>query len=141
MQVQPDFLVIDTEGKNELSEIAIIGSQEHPSNEERVVKIKPLREIVADFLSLSQGKLLVFHHAEHDIRVLKKSFRKARITWKKPQFQCNYKLARYHFPNLSSYSLEYLSKYLNLKANDKYFDGYLAHTARYDAEFTYQVYC
>ncbi len=71
MHPQQDFIVIDTEGKAELREIAIIDSQgqlvyeafakEHPKNDERVLNLKPLREIVVDFLKISKTKLIIFH--------------------------------------------------------------------------------
>ena len=49
-------------------------------------------------------------------------------------------MAKDCFPNLESYSLEYLSKYLNLRANNQYFLPNMAHTASYDATFTYHLY-
>jgi|ERR671933_935125 hypothetical protein len=77
MHPQQDFIVIDTEGKNELREIAIIDSQgkliyeafakEHPDNYEKVLNLKPLREIVVDFLEIAKTKLIIFH-----LRVFKK---------------------------------------------------------------------
>lgn len=98
MQVQQDFIVIDTEGKNELREIAIIDSRgqliyeafakEHPDNYARKLNVKPLREILSDFLNISQSKLVVFHNAVHDIQVLKRSFRKLGIDWQNFKCQC-----------------------------------------------------
>jgi hypothetical protein len=71
MQAQQDFIVIDTEGKSELREIAIIDSQGqliyeaftkgHPDNYARKFNVKPLREILIDFIQLSQTKLIIFH--------------------------------------------------------------------------------
>src|SRR5919199_592060 len=150
MHPQQDFIVIDTEGKNELREIAIIDSQgkliyeafakEHPDNYDKKFNIKSLREIIIDFLNLSQCKLVVFHNASHDTQVLKNSFRKAELKWQGIKSQCSCELAKSSLSDLPSYSLEYLSKRLNLKVNKKYFNPHLAHTARYDAEFTYQLY-
>jgi DNA polymerase III epsilon subunit-like protein len=92
MHPQQDFIVIDTEGKNELREIAIIDSQgeliyeafakEHLSNYEKVLNLKPLREIVVDFLKIAKTKLIIFHYAKHDIKVLKNSCRKVGLLWK-----------------------------------------------------------
>jgi DNA polymerase III epsilon subunit-like protein len=150
MHPQQDFIVIDTEGKNELREIAIIDSKgkliyeafakEHHKNDERVLNLKPLREIVVDFLKFPKTKLIIFHYAKHDIQVLKNSCRKVGLPWKNLTFECSCELAKASFPGLASYSLEYLSKHLNLKVNQSYFDVNLAHIARYDAEFTYQLY-
>ncbi|MBD2012933.1 exonuclease [Microcoleus sp. FACHB-53] len=150
MHPQQNFIVIDTEGKNELREIAIINSQgkivyeafakEHPDNYDKKFNLKPLREIIVDFLKVSQSKLVIFHNAKHDIQVLKKSFRKVELEWQIIKSQCSCELAKSYFHDLPSYSLEYLSKCLNLKVNKKYFNPHLAHTARYDAEFTYQLY-
>ncbi|MEW6491424.1 MAG: exonuclease domain-containing protein [Cyanobacteriota bacterium] len=150
MQVQQDFIVIDTEGKNELREIAIIDSRgqlvyeafskEHPDNYARRLNAKSLKQILNDFLNISQSKLVVFHNAVHDIQVLKRSFRKLGIDWQNFKFQCSCQLAKSSFSDLPSHSLEYLSKRLNLKVSNKYFNPNQAHTARYDAEFTYQLY-
>jgi len=51
-----------------------------------------------------------------------------------------YDLSRQHFPNAAGYGLDYLSKSLNLKVKGKRFNSAQAHTARYDAEFTYHLY-
>lgn len=150
MHPQQDFIVIDTEGNKELREIAVIDSKgkliyeafakEHLSNYDKKINVKPLQEIIADFLNISKSKLVVFHNASHDIQVLKKSFIKVDIKWQSLKFQCSCELSKSYFQNLPSYSLEYLSKCLKLKVNKKYFNPHLAHTARYDAEFTYQLY-
>ncbi|MBE9045275.1 3'-5' exonuclease [Pleurocapsales cyanobacterium LEGE 10410] len=146
-----DFVVIDTEGRRELREIAIINhegkliyealNQEHPQAVERAFKSKPLQTILLDFLEITRQKILVFHHALHDIQVLKNSFKKVNLAWQNPsQVHCTHKLAQQSFPQYCSYSLEYLSKKLNLKVDRQYFDPRQAHVARYDALFTYQLY-
>lgn len=150
MHPQQDFIVIDTEGKPELREIAIINSKgkliyeafakEHPDNYEKILNLKPLREILFDFLEITKTKLIIFHYAKHDIQVLKNSCRKVGLPWQNLTVECSCELAKASFPGLASYSLEYLSKHLNLKVNQSYFDVNLAHIARYDAEFTYQLY-
>ncbi len=153
-----DFLIIDTEGRNELKEIAIINSKgeliyeafakEHSDIEPAFVypsecltlNYLPLGYILSDFIKISQNKTIVFHHAKHDLKVLKNSFKKVSLNWYELDIHCTYNLAIAHFPNLSSYSLEYLSKKLNLQVENKYFNSQQAHTARYDAQFTYQLY-
>lgn len=150
MQVKQDFIVIDTEGGNELSEIAIIDSsgklvyeaftQGHINNHGKKINIKPLTQIVYDFLDIAQSKLIICHFVKHDEQILKNSFKIANVTWKPLNFKCTCELARLYFQGFPSYSLGNLSKYLNLKVNQKYFNGNQAHTAKYDAEFTYQLY-
>ena len=83
---------------------------------------------------------MVFHHAEHDLRVLQSSFQRANLDWQGlDRVHCTYKLAKQYFPG-SNYSLEYLAKKLNLKVDRQYFDRRQAHVANYDALFTYQLY-
>ncbi|MGL5795087.1 MAG: exonuclease domain-containing protein, partial [Waterburya sp.] len=150
-----DFVVIDTEGNRQLKEIAIISSggklvyeafnQEHPHYQQRLLQDqdKPLKRILLDFLAITRHKLLVFHHAQHDLQVLNNSFQKANLPWEnfqQVQYQCTVKLAQQCFPGYYAYSLEYLAKKLNLKVDRQYFNTGQAHTARYDAYFTYQLY-
>ncbi|TGO03264.1 exonuclease [Candidatus Thiomargarita nelsonii] len=144
-----DFVVIDTEGK-ELSEIAILNSQgkliyeafvkDELNNEGRKINAKSLKEIVENFLTLVESKLIICHYAAHDIEVLKNSFQKVNLKWPNLKFACSFELAKEHFPGLKSYSLDYLSKHLNLSVNNQYFNSNRAHTAQYDAQFTYQLY-
>ena len=63
------------------------------------------------------------------------------MTWPNLRFSCTFELTKALFKNLTSYSLEYLSQYLNLKVNEQFFNRNFAHSARYDAQFTYQLYC
>ncbi len=145
-----DFLVIDTEGKSFLSEIAVFNSQGkliyeaftegHPNNVAIRLKRKSLGNIVKEFAALTQGKTLVCHYAEHDSQVLQNSFLKAGVRWQPFSFECSYELARQCFPSLPGYSLGYLSKHFRLRVENKLFDTNRAHTARYDAEFTYHLY-
>ena len=144
-----DFIVIDTEGRRELREIAVVDStgkliyeafNSDRMDVERGLPSKPLITILTEFASIANNKLLVFHNAEHDLTVLKKSFQKVNRSWQNfPRIDCTYKLARQHF-SLTAYSLEYLAKKLNLKVDRQYFDRRQAHVARYDALFTYQLY-
>ena len=151
MLEKSNFIVVDTEGRKELHEIAVIDSQgkliyeafatEHGEHDEVRLNRRPLEQIVADFGDIAQNKLIICHFAEHDIKVLKNSFKKVGISWKNFRFGCTFELAKQQFPNLASHSLEHLSKQLNLKVRNKYFIAQQAHTARYDTEFTYQLYC
>jgi DNA replication protein DnaC len=145
-----DFLVIDTEGKEILKEIAIIDSQgkliyeaftqEHPDNYNLQFNVKPLQEILLDFWKLAAAKLIIFHNGNHDVNVLRNNCRKAGVRWQNFPWECSCQLAQKKFNNLPSYSLEYLSKKFNLKVNNQYFNTEQAHSARYDAQFTYQLY-
>jgi len=145
-----DFIIIDTEGKDELTEIAIIDSQGNIIYEAFVkdelnaegpkVNAKSLRDIIGDFLNQANDKLIICHYAEHDIGVLKNSFKKVNIKWQNLEFGCTFELSKNHFKSVKSYSLEYLSQFLNLKVDEKLFNQNFAHSARYDALFTYQLY-
>ena len=148
-----DFIVIDTEGRRELTEIAIINSQgkliyeafnrdysEYIYLGRSFKPPKPLRTILEDFKAIAEGKILVFHHAEHDLAVLKRSFNQVALPFPDyRQIYCTYRQAQRVLAT-SSYSLEYLAKKLNLKVDRQYFNREQAHVARYDAQFTYQLY-
>ncbi|MEC4814730.1 MAG: AAA family ATPase [Scytonema sp. PMC 1069.18] len=146
-----DFVVLDTEGNPELSELAIIDSQgrviyeafskNHPNNTSNVPNLKTLRTLLTEFLTIVRGKKIVCHYAKHDIEVLQFSFRKAGLIWQNLDFECTWTSAKKYWLGLESYSLEYLSLYLNLRVHNRYFIRDMAHTARYDAEFTYALYC
>jgi DNA polymerase III epsilon subunit-like protein len=144
-----DFIVVDTEGYPELTEIAILDSQgsliyqafvENEFNsEERKINVKSLKTIVEDFTKFAKYKAIICHYAEHDSEVLKNSFDKVSVSWTNFDFVCSYELAKKYF-KLDGYSLEYLSKHFKLKVNNKYFNSDFAHGAQYDAQFTYQLY-
>lgn len=146
-----DFIIIDTEGKDELTEIAIVDSQGNLIYEAFVkdalnvegpkLNAKSLKEIIADFLNQARSKLIICHYAEHDIRVFKKSFQKVNIDWPNDfKFSCTFEDSKIQFKGLKSYSLAYLSQSLNLKLDGKLFNQDFAHSAQYDALFTYQLY-
>lgn len=145
-----NFIVIDTEGRRELREIAIINSvgeliyeafnQEYSQDIPRALSFQGLKTILLDFIAIASNKVLVFHNAVHDLKVLKRSFHQTNLPWKNfEHVNCTYQLARQLFPN-SRYSLEYLAKKLNLKVDRQYFNPKQAHIARYDAQFTHQLY-
>ncbi|PSO48914.1 MAG: exonuclease [Cyanobacteria bacterium SW_9_44_58] len=145
-----NFLVIDTEGKDEIAEIAILDSQgeliyeaynaEHPSKQDIKIKRKPLETILSDFIELARNKRLVFHYAEHDCQVIEESFQKLGQPCPNFETDCTWELAQTYFPRLDSYSLEHLSKQLLLRVDGQLFNSEFAHAARYDAQFTYQLY-
>lgn len=145
-----NFIVLDTEGRNVINEIAIIDHQgeliyeafneEAFSIYEQRFNRKSLVNIVEDLCKLASEKTIICHSAEHDSKVLRRSFKQVKLPWQNFPFSCTYELAKANFPNLSSYSLEYLSKHFRLKVQGKYFNPKLAHTARYDTEFTYHLY-
>lgn len=147
---QANFIVIDTEGRSELNEIAVVNNQgkliyeafaqEYDGHYEIKLNRKPLQQIITDFINLAKNQLVICHSANHDIRVLKNTFTKVGINWLNFKFDCTYNLAKKYFKGLPSYSLEYLSKKLHLKVNNRYFNPNYAHAARYDAKFTYHLY-
>ncbi len=145
-----DFIIIDTEGKDELTEIAVVDSQGNVIYEAFVkdelnaegpkVNALSLKDIIGEFLNQANSKLIICHYAEHDIKVLKNSFNKVNTKWQNLEFGCTFELSKTHFKGVKSYSLEYLSQSLNLKVDGKAFNQNFAHSAKYDALFTYQLY-
>ncbi len=145
-----NFLVIDTEGKEYLREIAIINDQgklvyeafakEHIESDTIHLNVKPLEEIIQDFSQIINNQLLIFHLATHDLQVLKNSYQSVGIVWYPLRYDCTFRLAQQYYPYLQNYSLEYLSRKRNLKVNHQHFNPSQAHSARYDAAFTYQLY-
>ncbi|MBO1065079.1 MULTISPECIES: exonuclease domain-containing protein [Nostocales] len=145
-----DFVILDTEGNPNLTELAIVNSQGVVIYEgfcdgnshgfQNVLNLKSLKTLLTEFLTIVEDKKIICHYAEHDIDILKYSFRQVGLPWHNLEFDCTWILAKDCFPNLESYSLEYLSKYLNLRANNQYFLPNMAHTASYDATFTYHLY-
>lgn len=145
-----DFLVIDTEGKEEVTEVAVIDAKgkliyeaynaDHSSKKNLQIKRKSLSTILSALQELAQGKCLVFHYAEHDLKVIRQSFKKIGKPCPNFDYECTWKLAQQVFPNLDSYSLEHLSKQLKLRVEGNLFYSESAHAARYDAAFTYELY-
>jgi Cdc6-like AAA superfamily ATPase len=149
-----DFVVLDTEGNPTVTELAIVDCQGVVIYEgfcdgnyhgfQNVLNLKSLKTLLTEFLTIVEDKKIICHYAEHDIEILKRSFHQVGLSWQnlqhKLQFDCTWILAKDCFPNLESYSLEYLCKYFNLKDNQQYFIPNMAHTARYDATFTYHLY-
>ncbi|MEO1670270.1 MAG: exonuclease, partial [Cyanobacteria bacterium J06631_2] len=144
-----DFIVIDTEGRRELREIAILNSdgeliyeafnRDYPEYGSQLA-YKPLKVILTEYKAIAAQKMLVFHNAAHDLAVLQKSFSQVGLSFPKQQeVYCTLKEAQKSLVS-TGYSLEYLSKKLNLKVERQYFNHEQAHVARYDAQFTHQLY-
>lgn len=148
--LEMDFVVVDTEGHPELSEIAIINSQgqviyeafssDHPRNASNLPNLKSLENILFEFRALVENKTIVCHNFKYDREVLEFSFHKANLDFPDFKFECSLTKAKNHWTDLQSHSLEYLSKHLSLKVNNRHFASDLAHSAKYDAQFTYQLY-
>jgi len=146
-----DFIVFDTEGKNILSEIAIIDRQgkliyeayTETASSKPKLHSKPLAQILQDFFAIActpQPKIVVCHFAEHDRQILKNSCRQAGITWRELTFVCTVERSQRLFPKLANYSLAHLSRHFRLLVDNKLFNARFAHASRYDAIFTYQLY-
>ncbi|MEO0804123.1 MAG: 3'-5' exonuclease [Cyanobacteria bacterium J06642_2] len=145
-----DYIVIDTEGKPVLRELAIVNSRGeticelHVDRESEVghpnLHLQTLPDVLHQFARHSHNKVVVCHHVEHDRQVLRDSFTHAHIPWVEPQWACSCELARKELSDVHSYGLENLAHALNLQVNGQYFNGDRAHSALYDAEFTYQLY-
>jgi len=144
------FIVMDTEGRDLLREIAVLDSQgkliyqawvtEHPDNSLQRIYTQPLKAVLCGFLEIVRQHTIVCHNAQHDRLVIQRACRLAKIHFPVLKFVCTVELAQSTFPNLTSYSLEYLSKKLRLKVDQKDFNPRQAHSAKYDTEFTYQLY-
>jgi DNA polymerase III epsilon subunit-like protein/GTPase SAR1 family protein len=144
------YLILDTEGKEYLHQIAIIDptgnliyeafTQGHPKTAHIRLKLKPLSQILTEFTAIATGETLICHHAEHDRQVIENSYRHANLPIPYLTYACTWELSLQKFPTLPSYSLPNLCKHFNLKINNKRFDPSQAHNARYDAQFTHQLY-
>ena len=151
MQLNSKFLIIDTEGSGVLREIAVLDHQGslvyeafvagHPRNQSIHHSLKPLKQIVQELAAIAFQKTIICHYAEHDRSVIYKSFQQAKIPQPQWTFLCTLELAKKYIPQVASYSLSHLSKILNLQVSNQFFQEHHAHTARYDAHFTYKLYC
>lgn len=140
------FIILDTEGRDIVNEIAMLDAQGNllfegfVQGHEAGHDLYPLAELLQRFIACAAKKKIVCHYAEHDEQVLRRSFATAGLTWPGCSFICTWEAAKSSFPGLASYSLEYLSKSLHLKVKQRYFNTEAAHSARYDALFTFQLY-
>ena len=150
MQLDTDFLIIDTEGSGILREIAVLDHQSNLVYEAFVQgdqknrsihhNLKSLEQIVRELAGIVHQKTIICHYVEHDRAIIYRSFYQAQIPLPELNFLCTWELAKLYVPQTASYSLGNLSKALNLQVNKQRFQDHHAHTARYDAQFTYQLY-
>lgn len=92
-----DFVVLDTEGKPELSELAIVDSQgrliyegfssDYPNHNKNLPNLKSLKTLLTEFVALVQGKKIVCHYALHDIEILQSSFRRVGLFCPKLEYE------------------------------------------------------
>ncbi|MCG9892903.1 MAG: 3'-5' exonuclease, partial [Thermosynechococcaceae cyanobacterium MS004] len=141
------FLVIDTEGRPLLHQIAVVDhtgrliyeaftpSKAGNTNPDYV---KPLSTILHELSALSREQLLIAHNADHDRDVLRYSYASVGLNPPDWKFVCTYQSARTLFPGMESYGLEYLAK--KLEIGTERFSEYEAHSAAYDAKYTYYLY-
>ncbi|MBN2826329.1 MAG: hypothetical protein JXQ76_13445 [Campylobacterales bacterium] len=132
-----DFVVVDTEGKELLKEIAIIDSSGTLLYEAFVED--NLKEVLEHIEPILAEHLIVAHSASHDKKVLTQSFQSIGKTIEFKTL-CTYQKAKKLRPNLHPHALETLSKALHLKYQEAFFSTDLAHKASYDAYFTYLLY-
>ncbi|WP_373478327.1 exonuclease domain-containing protein [Geminocystis sp.] len=144
-----NFIVIDTEGSDTLREIAIINQDGKLVYEAFVItrgsttnrlNQKPLTKIIKDLQNILPNKTIICHKAKHDRTILKNSFRRYRQQLPQAQFICTLELAQKQHPNLNSYQLGNLCRRFFLQVDNLYFQRVQAHRARYDAQFTLQLY-
>ncbi|ANV83299.1 hypothetical protein AWQ21_02240 [Picosynechococcus sp. PCC 7003] len=145
-----DFIVVDTEGKDILREIAVVNHEGKliyeaivegaVGNEDQYLNLKTLNLILEEFRELAEGKVIVCHKAAHDRSVIQKSYGFSGLQEPSCNWICTYDLAKQTYPDLGFYSLGDLSLRLHLKLYGQYFSETQAHAARYDALFTYQLY-
>jgi len=131
------FIVVDTEGKDIITEIAIINEDGKLIFEEFIDN--NLKDVLITAKAILELNDIVAHYAEHDKDIIEKSYKSVGISIKLNMI-CSFEMSRELIKNSDSYSLEFLSKSLFLKDGDKFFNKNLAHRASYDAKFTYLLY-
>ena len=144
------ILIVDTEGSPLLTQISAIDlsgkpvyeatTPDFPTADPRQPNLSSLSELLSELTKVISGKTLVFHSAKHDLKVLRASYKKEGLDFPSIEIVCTCELAKNYFPQMSSYSLSHLSQKLNLTVDGKRFDSNRAHSARYDALFTHQLY-
>ncbi len=132
-----DYIVVDTEGKELIEEIAIVDSSGKLIAEEFVDG--NLEEVLHRLKPLLESHKIVAHSALHDKNILQKSYRYIGDTIELKTI-CTYQKAKKLLPKLAPYSLAVLSTNLLLKDGKAFFDSDMAHRASYDAKFTYLLY-
>ena len=141
------FLVIDTEGRPTLHQIAIVDpsgqliyeaftpAKADSSNSDL---IKPLPTILSELSALARERVLIAHNADHDRDVLRQSYASVGLTSPEWKFICTCQTTRKLLPGLESYGLEFLAQTLELGPDR--FSASQAHSAAYDARYTYYLY-
>jgi DNA replication protein DnaC len=132
-----DFVVVDTEGKGIIEEIAIIDSSGDLIVEEFIDE--NLKDILLKIKPILESNLIVAHSATHDQKILKGSYRSIGEDIELKTL-CTLQKAKKLLPSLSPHSLSILSTNLLLKDSDRFFDQKFAHRASYDAKYTYLLY-
>jgi DNA polymerase III epsilon subunit-like protein len=141
------FLVIDTEGRPILHQIAVVDHTgrliyeaftPNKAGSTNPDYVKPLSTILHELNVLSHNHLLIAHNADHDRDVLRSSYASVGLNPPIWRFVCTCQTARSLFPGIESYGLEYLAKQLEL--GPERFSEYEAHSAAYDARYTYFLY-
>jgi DNA polymerase III epsilon subunit-like protein len=146
---------LDTEGKMHLTEVAVVDEHgkcvyEAFAKDSSKHQYKPLRTICCELAERLNGSTVVCHYAEHDREILRRSFRRAGVSFPDVRFVCTMQLAKRLFPAgvgstskwqhsssaQFSYSLQHLSHAFKLQVDGKRFNDAYAHSARYDAMFT-----
>ena len=132
-----DFVVVDTEGGELLTEIAIIDSSGELIVEEFIDG--NLEEVLKRIKPILEGHKVVAHSATHDRTIIIKSYASIGIEIS-IQTICTYQKSKKLLPWLSPHSLSVLSTNLLLKDSRSFFDESFAHRASYDARYTYLLY-
>jgi len=132
-----DFIVVDTEGKDIINEIAIVNSSGELIIEEFIDN--NLKNILEKIESILTSNIIIAHNATHDKKILINSYKSIGKDIKLSTI-CSVQKSKKLLPHLYPHSLDILSQNLFLKYNNKYFNKDLAHRASYDAIFTYFLY-
>ena len=84
-----NYLFLDTEGTEELREIAILDrngtliyeafTEGNLNNSQIRLNLKPIALILKDLSQIAQNKTIICHYAKHDRQIIQNSFKKARI--------------------------------------------------------------
>lgn len=144
------ILIVDTEGSPLLTQVSVLDlngnvvyeatTPDFPTANTWQPNLRSRSELLPELAQVITGNTLIFHSAEHDLKVLRASYKKEGLEFPRIESNCTYELAKKYLPGMSSYSLANLSKKLHLTVNNKRFDSNHAHSARYDALFTRQLY-
>jgi len=144
------ILIVDTEGSPLLTQVSVLDlngnvvyeatTPDFPTADTWQPNLRSRSELLPELAQVITGNTLIFHSAEHDLKVLRASYKKEGLEFPRIESNCTYELAKKYLPGMSSYSLANLSQKLHLTVNNKRFDSSQAHSARYDALFTHQLY-